>query len=117
MSLSISESEIQAKPRLLLSPAEAADLLFTTEGTLRNWRHRRVGPPYVLLTRGKVGYRREALLKWLEKAEVTPRQAKVGRPRGSSGTKPAVAPDGQAPRGPGRPRKNEAPALQEQAGA
>ena len=60
------------EPQRLLTPAEAAELLpeGITERTLRNWRSTRRGPPYVRLSQKHVGYRRQDLLRWLERQRV-----------------------------------------------
>lgn len=51
--------------QLWLTPREVADLLRKPEGTLRQWRHRKYGPPST-----KVGlnvrYNRKLLDKWLD---------------------------------------------------
>jgi excisionase family DNA binding protein len=52
----------------LLTPAQVADLLTVPAGTLQQWRHRRVGPPFVHVGR-RVRYRRAAVLAWLEAQE------------------------------------------------
>ena len=54
------------RPPELLTPAEAADLLRTTEATLAVWRSTgRHGIPFVKLGRA-VRYRRADLLAWLD---------------------------------------------------
>ncbi len=52
----------------LLTEAEAARLLRIAPRTLRWWRSKGTGPPYVRLGR-RVMYRRAAVLKWLEEKE------------------------------------------------
>ncbi|MDC7122382.1 helix-turn-helix domain-containing protein [Cellulomonas fimi] len=49
----------------LLRTAEVAPLLRCSPETLRVWRYRRQGPPYVKAGR-QVLYRRSAVVQWLE---------------------------------------------------
>jgi len=72
---------------LFLTPRETAWLLRTSVGTLMQWRHRRVGPPFVRLEeqprpgkqnkrgvplgpRGRVLYRRAVVEAWLASREM-----------------------------------------------
>lgn len=47
-----------------LKPAQAADYLQIAESTLADWRHRRVGPPFVKA--GGVRYDATELHRWLQ---------------------------------------------------
>ena len=53
----------------LLTPAETAEYLATTTGTLAKWRYRGDGPPYVKAGRS-VRYRTAALSAWVKAREV-----------------------------------------------
>jgi len=50
---------------LFLSTAEVAALLGVSPGTLRQWRHQKRGPAYVVLNGGPVRYERATLLSYL----------------------------------------------------
>lgn len=50
---------------LLLTTEQAAEALALKPGTLRQWRWRRQGPPFVALSRRAVRYRREDIESWL----------------------------------------------------
>lgn len=50
----------------LLTPAETAERLGTTTGTLAYWRSRKQGPPYVKLGPQAVRYRESDLAKFIE---------------------------------------------------
>jgi hypothetical protein len=56
----------------LIKPAEAAEILLTTAGTLRNQRARREGPPYIRLPNGQIRYSRRALAEYIENSVVIP---------------------------------------------
>lgn len=55
----------------LLAPADAADKLGTTVGTLAHWRYTKQGPPYVKIGHA-VRYRIADLDKWIEANTVRP---------------------------------------------
>ncbi len=49
----------------LLAPADVADILGVPINSLKMWRYRRTGPPWLKLGR-HVRYRREELERWLD---------------------------------------------------
>lgn len=49
----------------------AAEMLGVARGTLRNWRHRGVGPA-VIRQRGSVGYSVSDLLAWIDACRSQP---------------------------------------------
>lgn len=57
------------KRRGALSPKNAAAYIYSTEGTLAQWRHRGEGPPFGRIGR-KVYYRVEALDAYLRDHEI-----------------------------------------------
>ncbi len=59
----------------LLSEKEAAKVIDAKPQTMRAWRHRGVGPPYLRLT-GKIKYRADDLQKFLEQSRVVPTKSK-----------------------------------------
>lgn len=59
---------VMASTDVLLSTREAAGVLNRPEATLRQWRHKDEGPP-CFRQRGRVMYRRSALLGWLDAQE------------------------------------------------
>jgi len=77
-------SESTAAKRLeLLTELEAAEFLGVKGQTLRAWRHRNQGPPYLKLA-GKIKYRSEDLSTYVEGSRVVP----GSKPRrGSRGTR------------------------------
>jgi len=56
-----------------LTPAELAELLRVSNSTLRNWRRRREGPPYVTIPINRVLYPVEEFELWLKTRETLPR--------------------------------------------
>jgi len=52
--------------RQMLTTAEASEYLGVNEGTLRNWRSERRGPPFVTLAPRVIRYRLDALHAWLD---------------------------------------------------
>ena len=61
-----------------LTSKQAARLLVVSEGTLRVWRHRGQGPPYVRLgdgQRGAIRYPRHELERFLASRLIRPRAA------------------------------------------
>lgn len=63
----------------LLMPKEAAKLLRVSEGTLRDWRYRRVGPPYIRVGQ-RPRYDVRDLERWLRdrRQETQEREAAAG---------------------------------------
>lgn len=62
-------------PTEFLHTAQAAELLRLTEGTLRQWRCKGIGPPYFKLHPGKrspVIYDREEVLNFIREGRVVP---------------------------------------------
>jgi len=53
----------------LLSTAEAAEMLLLSSQTLRRWRCRGVGPPFVKVAANRVAYRPEALREFVASRE------------------------------------------------
>lgn len=53
-----------------MTPREAADLLRVEPSTLKTWRRREQGPPFVRLGARTVRYERRAVAAWLERDEV-----------------------------------------------
>jgi hypothetical protein len=64
---------------VLLTEAEAAKKILAKAQTLRAWRHRRMGPPYLKLT-GQIRYRLDDLEKFIEQSRVVPGEGR-GKPR------------------------------------
>ena len=58
----------------LYRPRDAALRQFATEGTLAQWRHHCVGPPFIRYG-NRVLYRGRDLLAWLEDHTVYPRDS------------------------------------------
>jgi len=54
----------------LLPPREAAEYLGVGLIALRDWRYRRIGPPYIRLGHRTVRYRKSDLDAWLERQRV-----------------------------------------------
>jgi hypothetical protein len=52
----------------LLTPAEAAEILRVAESTLRGWRTRGTGPPWLKIGRS-VRYSRSGLVEWMNAQE------------------------------------------------
>lgn len=50
---------------MFLTPAEVADMLRVTSGTLKAWRWQNKGPEYIKLNGGCVRYATDAVLAWL----------------------------------------------------
>jgi len=79
---------------------EVADLLRTSESTVRYWRHTRTGPPSIKVGR-RVLYRRDAVLAWLRDCE-TPATASTGEEphlrEGWAGTASSWLPRQRGPR-------------------
>jgi predicted site-specific integrase-resolvase len=53
---------------MLLTEAEVAERLRVSRATLRDWRHRKIGPPFLKLGRAKqaaIRYRDADLAPWL----------------------------------------------------
>jgi predicted DNA-binding transcriptional regulator AlpA len=63
---------IAPDPTRYVNEMEAAAILGYAVQTLRNWRGRSAGPPYVKRGRS-IRYRREDLVAWMEKAKVVQR--------------------------------------------
>ena len=59
----------------LLTDVESAQLLNLSVQTLRNWRSKRIGPPYIKLGRA-VRYKLVDLLEWVEKRAVDPERSR-----------------------------------------
>lgn len=55
----------------MLTPAELAELVRRSPGTLRNWRYRGEGPAYTTAG-GRVRYARPDVEAWLASHRVTP---------------------------------------------
>jgi predicted DNA-binding transcriptional regulator AlpA len=55
----------------LLNDKSVAQLLCVSPGTLKSWRHRKQGPPYIRLGKS-TRYRRTAVVAWLAQQEVDP---------------------------------------------
>jgi excisionase family DNA binding protein len=53
----------------LLTVAEVADLLRTSDRTLRRWREEGIGPAYVRIGARYIRYRRSSVMAWLEAQE------------------------------------------------
>lgn len=53
-----------------MTPREAADLLRVEPSTLKTWRRREQGPPFVRLGNRTIRYERRAVATWLEQDEV-----------------------------------------------
>jgi helix-turn-helix protein len=54
-----------------MTEVETAAYLDTTPGTLRTWRYRRTGPPFVKIV-NRVKYDRVAIDRWLDSNTVQP---------------------------------------------
>jgi uncharacterized protein YjcR len=50
----------------LYSTEQVAKLLAVSPGTIRAWRARRKGPPYITVSRTLVRYRGKELLEWMD---------------------------------------------------
>ena len=48
-----------------MTPEQLADLLQVAPSTVKTWRQRRQGPPFVRLSSKEVRYDREAVMAWL----------------------------------------------------
>jgi len=59
-------------PRGLLDERAAGEVLGKPAGTLRDWRYRGIGPPYVKVGPKSVRYRRSTLEAWLDSNTVHP---------------------------------------------
>jgi predicted DNA-binding transcriptional regulator AlpA len=55
----------------LLNDKSVAQLLCVSPGTLKSWRHRKQGPPFIRLGKS-TRYRRSAVVAWLTAQEVDP---------------------------------------------
>jgi len=55
-----------------LTTADAAKFLGLSPQTLNNWRHRRVGPPYLKYSARAVRYKVADLRKFVDQLRVTP---------------------------------------------
>lgn len=53
----------------LLTVAEVADLLRTSDRTLRRWREEGVGPAYLRIGQRYIRYRRSSVMAWIEAQE------------------------------------------------
>jgi hypothetical protein len=65
---------LQPRPKVLegyLSEAEAASELSVASATLRKWREKRVGPPYVKAEK-RIYYPIVGIRTWLKSCEVKP---------------------------------------------
>jgi len=56
----------------LVGEEEAAKILGLSVQTLRNWRFKRIGPPYLKVGSRSVRYSPEDLYKWLEGQKIQP---------------------------------------------
>ncbi|MFZ5501079.1 MAG: helix-turn-helix transcriptional regulator [Candidatus Micrarchaeota archaeon] len=56
--------------RVYLTTNQAAKLLSLSPCTLVDWRWRRIGPPWVQVSRGCVRYDQESLERWLQSRTV-----------------------------------------------
>jgi len=63
---------------LLITEAEAAARLTAKVQTLRAWRHRQTGPPYLKLS-GKIRYRVSDIDEFIETSRVVPVEKKSRR--------------------------------------
>jgi Helix-turn-helix domain len=64
----------------ILSEREAAAYLDAKPDTMRTWRYRRVGPPYLKFT-GKIRYRLSDIKNFIEQSRVVPSESKPKRRR------------------------------------
>ena len=54
-----------------LSDKEAADYIGVSIATVRSWRFKRIGPPYLKIIR-RIYYRRSDLNEWIDKCAIHP---------------------------------------------
>jgi hypothetical protein len=64
-----------------LSEAQLAKELNRNPATLVRWRKKQIGPPFTMLGKS-VYYRKESVLEWLKKQEVSPPEKHSGRQTG-----------------------------------
>jgi predicted DNA-binding transcriptional regulator AlpA len=57
---------------VLLTEAQAAEILGLSPTTLNNWRWQRIGPPYLLLSARCVRYDKAKLEEWIEQQTIYP---------------------------------------------
>lgn len=56
----------------ILNPCEAAELLCVAEPTLRDWRGRRVGPPYIVISARCIRYSERDVISWRDERRIVP---------------------------------------------
>lgn len=61
----------------LLTEQEAADFLAMSPHTLRDWRAKHQGPPYLKLRTGAVRYSQTDLTAWVQEERVDPSASAV----------------------------------------
>ena len=66
----------ETEENTLLTTHQAAEMLGTTERTLRTYRFDNVGPPYVKLGRS-IRYSRDALINYIDERTVCPNKREV----------------------------------------
>ena len=60
----------------VLTPAQAAEYLGVTPGTLANWRSTKIGPPFSKINKKCVRYLRDQLDKWVREQQGASTDAK-----------------------------------------
>ncbi len=53
-----------------LNEIQAAELLGCAVQTMRNWRHRRVGPTYIKMGKKSVRYDRDDLIRYMSRQKI-----------------------------------------------
>lgn len=61
---------VKRLPDKLLFPAEVAEIIGVDPQLLADWRHRKVGPPYVKLGHRTVRYNPESVSRWLDSRQL-----------------------------------------------
>lgn len=67
--MSGTNAQTESKNLRLLTDVDVSDMTGFSITTLQQWRHRKMGPPYLKLG-GAVRYRREDIELWLERSRV-----------------------------------------------